>query len=133
MIFLKKDIVNSVILTLTENEVTYSGEYYLNITNTQSHNVVSDIYLYDISTNPDRYNEFNVVLVEDNNFTGYTYDDVTYTTTIYNLISGVYDYSATDLDSLELEIGRIRIETDTDPVMGTYSPTIKEIIYKKED
>lgn len=130
MIFLKKHITNSMILTLTENETVYSGEYYLTIENPQDHKLNEDIYLFDISLNPDRYNEFNVILVDDENESGFDYDDVTKTTTIYNLESGVYDYRAKDGDGELLEFGRLRVETTEDANLGTYQAEVIEHTYE---
>lgn len=126
MVLLSKIENNKMILTLTEKENGYVGEYYLNITNCQDLSEINNIYLYDVSTNPYRYNEFNVNIVSGTT-TGSTYDSGTTMTTIYNLIPGFYDYVATDLSGTTiLEIGKILVDRIDDTVIEGYSCPVTE-------
>lgn len=132
MVLLKKTETNSVILTLTESETTYSGVYYLNIYNPQDDSTVSDIFIQDISTNVERYNEFLIVLVDDETETErWSYTGSPLITVLYNFIPGLYDYTAKDANGNVLEIGKLRIQTVDDTPVETYRVEPTEYIYKK--
>ena len=132
MILLKKTGINSAIFTLTEMEVYYEGAYYLDITNPQDHKTISGIFLQDISLNVDRYNEFLIELVDDaTSLVEWEQIGSPIVTIIYNLIPGLYDYTAKNEDGDVLEIGKLRVETVADATVGTYSYTPDEYIHKK--
>ena len=128
MLYLKRNIWNKTVFTGTEFQNSPSLTFYLDLENQQTLDKVIDIPLYDISTNPDRYN-LAMISVEigspDN--TPY-YIQVNDYTSLINFPSGYYDYKIKDYNGNVLEIGKTLIEAIPQS-NTTYSATNSAVVY----
>jgi hypothetical protein len=110
MINLTKNKRNTVVFTLTENEVEVSLIYSLKLINTQSYEEIDNILINDISLNPSRFNQFEIELAT-------VYNDYTFNEDIST------DSALFLTGNITIPAG-VSVEISSDGVLVTTSSTI---------